>query len=294
MRATLLLPFLIFAACKKEQMSPATCEFEAHRFGNWLKALPKQSNLQPPIPVPAITAGKEPAPFVHAHYIVIDKKSVSLQGDVLAEAGGSFDGFAEDLAEALNMRNEQRGLMGEAAFFDVALAIAPDAPWSLVAPTLNALGAVGQNKVMLVFERKGMVRPPPRSSVTAKIEKILADADPSQKATEMARVIEGVVKDCPAAQRRLGEVAMMAPDGRDEFIRLEIPKAFIECQCRVDLEAAQTAFHALVAPRVGVVTTDVRIGPAGAPVALPAATPWSEAHAKVIASPDEPHSFVVQ
>jgi hypothetical protein len=166
---------------------------------------------------------------------------------------------------------------------DPALTLAIDeaTPWAEVAPVLTAAAAVGFDHVRLLFAG-ARPPPPPRSAVEDELDRI-DKGEPSERATQAAKVMAGVVKDCPALQRVFGVVSSRGGDKAQRLIAA-IPPALIECGCAIDLPSLRSMMWRVVGSEPALTEATVALGQGGEALALPAATPWREACARLLAA----------
>jgi hypothetical protein len=174
----------------------------------------------------------------------------------------------------------------------VAVAATPDAPWSSVAATLDGVSLIGGPegiRVSLVFEKTSAGargRPPGPSKIDKELAEIRTNADPGQKATKFAALFQKVIDKCPQAKKAMATLAGVAPEEKEGQLKEALPHAIADCKCKCDMDSLRALLWALLASDKQVAVVKVSITAAGqqaaATVALPGATPWSEAYRKVI------------
>lgn len=261
----------LVASCRRPRRDPQACRAEAHALAAMLGSfdhrpsaiaeelhLVVRADLPPDAPAwgPVIAVGatvsvdREPV----ADRSALDQRLVALRArlDAMAPRGGADPAV-------------------------VVLAIDAQAPWSTVVWVADAARAAGFDHPALVFARPAApVTPPPRSSIDAELDAVAGD----NKATQVARIAARVARSCPALIRVFGEVSAGTDDRAQQLID-GIEPALIACNCDLDIAALRSLmFRVLFVPRP---TTALAIALAadGRRIALPAATPWSTAHAQV-------------
>ncbi len=158
----------------------------------------------------------------------------------------------------------------------VYVAIAPDTPWQRVTAVVSAAAKAGFEAPVFVFEQPQTLKPAPRSPIDDKLDAIM-NKPPSDRAVEVAKLAEKLVKQCTPLQKAFGAVAPVEGDDKATTIARAVAPSLIECRCHVDLPALRSVlFRVIYVPRpVRVLAFD----PAAAKeqIVLPSQTTWAEA-----------------
>lgn len=266
---------LALGACGGGGKDAAVCRREAAELGELLATVDHEPPGFQAHDLTLVTRGDTPktthdfGPVIH----------VTREGAMFG--GEPFQGEEGRARLAEQARRFRRGGKGEVLY----VAIAEDARWADVASAAVLGWESGFERQGLVFARPpAAVTPPPRSKVDDELDRILHEEDPSNKATELARVIERIVKGCPALVRAFGSVAAVERESKADALIRAIEPALVECNCSVDMPSLRSALFRLLAverPQSAFVITH---DPAGALVDLPPDTAWRDAHARF--SPD--------
>jgi hypothetical protein len=158
----------------------------------------------------------------------------------------------------------------------VYVLVDPATPWERVVMAVNALAEGGLTAPTFLFEQPSALKPPPRARIDDKLDAALK-AEPSERATEFAKLAKQVVEGCEPLRKEFGAVA--AVEGEDKAMRLAkaIKPALIACECRIDVPNLRSVmFRLLHVPRP---VRGVSFSPDAIKdtIALPAATTWAEA-----------------
>jgi hypothetical protein len=277
-RVHLAIVLLLAAGCGK---SAEECRTEAEALGKLLKETPHRMS-----------------PFGEHRGLTLVKRT-----DLTASAGA--DGFVV-AASPDSVIFEYRALAGTAELLQrlldarerrswrdlrrVYLQLDRATPWSKVVELVDIARSVGLTSVGFAFDNgEKLLTRPPRSPVDDKLDAILA-GDPTTRATELAKLVETMIDDCPALQQEFGSVGSeSAEDKADVLIRGLVP-ALIECNCKVDMPGFRSAMWRLIAiePNVKVLAFEL----AGDKLALPARTTWEDASKHLI--PGKSYQLAVQ
>lgn len=161
----------------------------------------------------------------------------------------------------------------------VLLAIDAATPWGQVVAVLQALQNKQFKELSLVFARKPPAQqPPPHSSIDERIAAIEKDAQPSEKATQLARVMSEVVKDCESIKTLFSSVTGQGDNA--QLMMNGIPPALIECNCKCDVRAVQSMMFRILANRAPTTSLHLKLGGEGA-LFFPADVTWAEASTRL-------------
>jgi len=273
-----LLAFAMLLGCSKSGPSCAEQALELDRF---LTGLDHQqsifgfssAHLVTRDDLPASVQSYGPSVQIEARRFVIDGRLVSY--DELIEALAAKHEYVVD---ELERRGRGRGTSDPQVLY---LVIDEAAPWDAVVAVTETAAHAGFTTPAFVFARTATVKPPPRSPVDDQLDKIQNGDDASSKATQLAALIKGVIKPCPALTEAFGKVAATDADDKAGYIIQQVQPALLDCECKVDIPSLRSALWRLLANTKP--TTEVRLtlDRAAPPIALPAKTPWREAAAKL-------------
>lgn len=161
------------------------------------------------------------------------------------------------------------------------LVIAEDARWADVAHATAVGWEADLVELALAFARPPVpVTPPPRSRIDDDLERIRDSVEPGQKATELARLLQGVVRGCPALVRAFGSVAGVEGESKADTLMRAIEPALVECNCSLDMRSLSSALFWLLYVDKPTSAFRITLAADGEPIELPPDTPWRDAHAR--------------
>jgi len=160
---------------------------------------------------------------------------------------------------------------------EVTLVIDAAATWDTVVHVTDAAVAAGFAHPAIAFGVPVTGKPPPRQPVDDKIDEIKNMPDASNKAAALAKLMTGIVKDCKALQRSFGRVSAVEGEDKAQVLIDEMGPALLECNCDVDIPALRNVFFAVANNSHPTTVIHLDLTKGGKQIALPAATPWSEA-----------------
>lgn len=152
-------------------------------------------------------------------------------------------------------------------------------PWGAVAIVVDAATQAGYKHVLFAFTATSRLSRPPGVPETT---------DTERAAREASDKLDALNAQCKAFQRAARHVPAKDLSPADDALAhaQEMVAALDECKCvpnpdELRKEKWIDAHWHQAKPRVGV---EVALDPAATPIVLPALTPWSEAHAKILAA----------
>ena len=249
----------------------------------WLKVLQSEGPFVPAEPgIALVEANQAAGALPAAPRLAIAAGRIALDGAPVGspkEAG--FD--AKPMAEALAKKVEAARQAGGAGAPYVLLEIDRGAPWHAVVAAADAVASAGATYGTFLFAAPTTASAPPASPMhsdfhakygtgTEKAAAVLAPPEDNPGA------LGEVYKECPAAAK-----VKHAPS---EGLAKELPKALAACNCKVDMGQVQALAWLAYDRYSGVARTGLTLNLANRAegaheVALPAATPWSEASTPV-------------
>jgi hypothetical protein len=239
-----------------------------------------QKTSRSPDPLPNTTVDS-----VRITPTAIDAWDVSQHDHVSSELGGK----APEQAKLVEVLTRYRGMASPPTGYqhgpDDLLRVDVDekAPWSDVTRVVDAAKTAGYAKLVFAFTATSKVAQPPGVTPT------ITDAEIVKAA---GKKLDELAKTCPAwgrANNHLPEDRVSADVDTKAWAKT-VAEGLASCNCAVDTEEIKklTWQHdrwGQATSRVGV--TVALAGDAPATIELPAATPWSEAHTKLLdASPE--------
>lgn len=170
-----------------------------------------------------------------------------------------------------------------------------DAPMDRIAAVADVLARAGVHEAEIVFRRaaKSSTPPPPRSAVSDQLDAVMR-AEPSTRATEVARIMQTVVASCPSFKKAFGRVASEEPESKAMLIARSLERATVDCDCNLDLPSMRSIMWDLLGPGdkplMGAVA--VTLAPADDPHARAiTGAIWADAAPAVIAAHGAPIRF---
>jgi hypothetical protein len=151
------------------------------------------------------------------------------------------------------------------------------ATWDRVVAVVEAATAAGFESPELVFGVPSRAQPPPRSAIDDELDRLEAQADVTNKATQLAEIVQRVVKGCPALTRSFGGVRANEDKAPAETLIASIEPALVECGCSVDVDAVRSVVWRVLTNPHPVTVLAIRVDRGAKAIELPAATPWREA-----------------
>jgi hypothetical protein len=267
--------------CSKHA-KPAVCGGQADELGRFLAAVYKGRT-----PVATARLASRPSLPALPGAPRIEEEQVTLLDPDGITAGRQRFGWTDDpdvpeLAIAAARKVEPSSP-------ELTLAIDAATPWAQVAPVLNAGLAIHYDHVRLLFAGAAPP-PPPRSAVDDELDRIPA-SPPRGRGTEVAAVLERLVKDCPALHRAFASMSNFEGDRWQRLIA-SIPPALTECGCATDLPSLRSATWQLIGNFPALTTATVTLSADGEALAIPGATPWREASQQLVAATKPVHPTI--
>ncbi len=164
----------------------------------------------------------------------------------------------------------------------VYLVVDEAALWGRVGQVTAAAHAAGFTRPAFVFARPpAPITKPPRSPIDDDLDRLMATEEAGNKATELARMTQGVVKTCPAMVRVFGAIASEGGGSKADTLIRGIEPALVDCNCNLDLPAFRSIMFRLLYTSQPTGALRVTLDPAQPPVAVAADTPWRVAAARL-------------
>lgn len=273
MPAMRLLAFVLVVGCSNK--SGPSCAEQALDLDRFLMGLDREQSVQLSANTHLVTRDDLPAAKQSDGVAIeLGPRDTMIAGQLVAR-----DEIADTLA-ARHARAVDEQALGRRHPADpqlLYLSIDETVPWERVVASAEGAQQVGFTTLAFVFARTATVKRPPRSPVDDQLDKIETSDDPSTKATQLAKLIQGVIKPCPPLTEAFGRVASTDTDDKATYIIQQVQPALVDCECKVDIPSLRSALWRVIANTRP--TTDVRIAldRAAPPIALPAATPWRDA-----------------
>jgi len=277
------LAFTLGGACSKPSTDTVVaCQERVTSFSAWARAVQARPSTGARVVSPNVLALPAPpsvSPFEDAIVVAVTAEGITVEGDpVASEAlvanlskhGARIDKIAAGAGDPIGPRW-------------ATLAVAADAPWSAVVVAADALLAAGFPRLQLAFAYPEPIASPGPSAVDDEVLAIL-DAPPpdelggdggrARKLARLSRITERLVRGCAPPRSPVA--------------------ALDDCRCRMDFASLRTVTWIVSTPD-SVWVTHRTLATDGAELALPGATPWSEAHRALLAtSADAPLHLVAR
>ena len=270
------------AGCGK---SKNACKAEAHELGTYLKAMDHTPTLAKiPDDVHLVSRPELASAYetVEAPVVMVKSTGLELRGEqvAVADLGAKLAAIAAKTQEDIDA-----GHMSPRFKWDhrIYIAIDRDAPWSEVANVAAAAAGTGYVKWIALFAKPSPVAAPPRSAVSPQLDKLLAEDNSSNKASELAHMMSDTIRSCPALGKSFGAVASEEATDRAQTLIEAIEPALIDCGCKVDLPDLRSLFFAVAGNLHPLATIELTLDNTAAPLTFPSATPWHEIAAKLVA-----------
>jgi hypothetical protein len=154
--------------------------------------------------------------------------------------------------------------------------IDPATPWERVVAAVGEANQAGLTAPGFVFEQPQTVTPPPRAPMDDKLDAVMK-AEPSERASEVAKLASKLVDKCAPLKDSFGRVAGVEGENKAMVIARSVKPSLVACKCGVDVPALRAVlFRVMFVPRPPRVIT---FDPSGGkqPIALPKTTTWAEA-----------------
>lgn len=207
---------------------------------------------------------------------------------VIATPGkASFQGqpaSASALAAEVQRRQDDfdHGRMPKAALahFDahqVLVVVDRDTPWREVASLADMLVHGNMAHVTWVFGKPSPVAPPPHTAMDDRLNAL----PETNQATSYADIMSEFVRQCPALRP-----SEQLDATSDHVVRRidATERGLADCKCGVDMAQLRTFLWRWLGNKAPIATLQVALDEHAAPLALPAAMPWSEAARHIPAS----------
>lgn len=249
------------AAAPRPPAAPA-CPAEAGELAGWLQHLASEGHQRVTLDSEtrlAVLEGEPPTPVPEAPAIFVTRKLIVLRGHVVSELSPrpALGALASELS----------GILAQAPGTPVLLAIDDTTPWSVVAGIAQAAERGGAGSLELLFTAGTSEVTPPEPGLRGQ------------------RRTPDLFSACDPAAALMGRLADAAD--RTRMLVDELPRAIEACGCRVELPAVRRWLWLIWgrgAPGMPMTTVALAISRSGAPLAIDPSTPWSVAHAMVVAA----------
>jgi hypothetical protein len=276
---------LALAACGKSppkseppaKAEPASCQAQVDDLMKFLRAMDHTPSL---FFLENVHLAMRPElPYVmgrQAPLVTVRPTGIDYQGETLAPAA-----LATKLAEARKKIDEDFA-MGRFPKHDppdpllIDVVIDAGTKWGDVVALADVLVRAGFPHASFVFGKPPPVSPPPRTWVDDKVDELRKDQT-GNAATELAHMISKIIPGCPQLISVYGNVGSTESDDKAGEIIEGSGPAILACNCNLDIPAYRSALWAVAGNPNPATVLAVELAKTGKRLALPAATPWSEA-----------------
>jgi hypothetical protein len=159
----------------------------------------------------------------------------------------------------------------------IYVVIDSDAPWRTVVSTARIAALAGYTKWIAVFSKPSPVAAPPRSAVSDQLDKIIADEDGGNKATDFANLFSKIIKSCPPVGKVFGAVGNSEGGDKAREMIDGMELALVECNCDLDMASLRSAFFAIAGNLHPLTMLVLQLDEKAKPLRLPATMPWHDA-----------------
>jgi hypothetical protein len=275
----MLLACALLGACGGKK-DPAVCRREAAELGTLLSTMDHE--------MPSFFAGD--IELVRRNDVPPVVRSFAPMATITATDGALFFGdpldsvgAADRVMDELRRLRERAAGANQTVDTEIYLVIAEDAPWQHVASALNVLQELKVRRVAFAFERPPVaVEKPPRGKLDDELDRIQSSEDASNKAVELARIVEKQVKGCPAIQEVFGAVAADDGTSKADTVIRGIEPSLVKCNCNVDMASFRSVMFRLLYIEKPQSSFTVTLDRAGEPIEAAPELPWREAHAQFV------------
>jgi biopolymer transport protein ExbD len=242
---------------------PAACRAQAAQLGAWVKLLDGEGHMVVSLPSETklvVLAGVRPAQVPEAPIVHVTRRDISFQGALMADLSKQPPALGP-LEAAL------RGVLARAPRAPVILAMDETTRWATVAAVVQAAERAGAGQVALLFTAGASQVTPP-------------EPGPPDRRRET-----NLFGRCDAADKLMDRIGKS--DDKPRLMIDELPRAIEACGCKVELPAVRRWLWAIWdrdQPGMPMLTVTLAVARGGAPLTMDPATPWSAAHAAVVAA----------
>jgi hypothetical protein len=268
-----LVAAVLIAGCYRAREAPAPaaepraepaapCASETAKLAEWLALLASEGHqvlgLDPDTRL-AVLADAAPTLVPEAPPIFVTRRLIVMHGHVVSEVSPrpALGALASELGAVL----------ARAPGTPVILAIDDTTPWSVVAAVARTAEQSGVRSLELLFTAGTSKTTPP---------------EPGLRGRRRTPELFSRCGPVDALMNRLAEA-----DDRTRMLVDELPRAIEACGCEVELPAVRRWLWGLWGrDQLGMpmTTVSLAIAPGGAPLTMDPSTPWSAAHAAVVAA----------
>jgi hypothetical protein len=259
--------------------APKDCRTRAGELGTYLATMDHDPDV-----VPATLVQRDDLPKVavaSAPTLVVDGGDISFQGQLLD--GPALDqrlvAIAKRIQDDIDAGKFAPGDAPRPHF--VHLAFTPTARWDAIVAAAEACAATGCEADVLFWRPTSFVMPP-RTPTDDELDRIMA-AHAHDGQRQLADVTSKIIAQCPALIRAFGEIGSQTGDKAAYMIGAVAP-ALIECDCAADLDALRTVVVRVLVNPHPTTAVALRFDRTATKIALPAATTWADAAAKITAT----------
>jgi hypothetical protein len=283
-----LVAALALVACGKPSAKPepvkaagsgsgsASCQAQVDDLMKFLRAMDHTGSLFALDDIHLAMRPELPVVMPHqAPLVTLRATGLEYQGEKLAPAA-----LATKLTETRKKIDEDMQL-GRFSKYDppdpllINVLIDADTHWGDVVKLTDVLVRAGFVHTSIAFGRPSPVSPPPRTWVDDKVDELRKRQEGA--ATELANITRQIVPGCPPLISVFGEVGNS--EGGDKVVDIieGSGRALVACNCNIDIPAYRSVIWAIAGNPHPSTVLAVELAKTGKQLALPAATPWSEA-----------------
>lgn len=208
-------------------------------------------------------------PTTYAVAVKLLPDGVELQGRRIE----TRDDLADSLAEAHRRVTEARGPADPTR---IDLIVDRRATWDRVVAVFAAAHGAGFTRPAFVFASSRVLAPPPRTAIDDRLDEITRSANPSDRASQLAREVEKLVAKCEAIGELFGAVAGVEVDNKAQHILAGVRDAVVACHCRVDLDQLRSVLWRVIAIPEPKRLLAVEAAPDAPPLTAPATAIWAD------------------
>ncbi len=277
MRFPALAVVVLAVACGK---SKDKCKAEADDLVKYLRAvdhgaqvllIDDDMHLVSRPELPHTDAVPAPVVVMKATEITYDGQLITDAADLRERLESTLHKIQDDIATG---RTPKRYHWDRRLYFEIDEA----AKWGTISAVADAAGEVGFVPYF-VFALPQTVARPPRAPIDDELDRIMHD-EASNKATQLAKLMSGQVRSCPAIEKLFGTVSSQETD-KAKFIIDGMGPALVDCNCAPDMANMRSVMYRLLADEHPTGNVPITIARGAKPVELPVGTPWRDAAAKL-------------
>ena len=159
----------------------------------------------------------------------------------------------------------------------IYFAIEPTTPGQRIVAVVDAAKAQGFTAPAFIFEQPSTLTPPPRSGIDPKLDALLATEDPANRATELAKLTQEIIKKCEPLNKSFGSVASVEGQDKGMMLAQDVGPALVACNCNINIPDLRSVMFRILHVKRPLRILTFEADAIADRMSFPPATTWAEA-----------------